>query len=502
MYLLLVAMVASWFLPRYNQIYFILKNTITFVFFGLSVVKFILYAFRESIRKNKGINDSRKVSILRGFLIVTIVLALVCVMAAQRRIIEIRTPVLTHCTYYDDYGNLVTNSPYYSTCIEPEVTNLNDTTKKFTFQYDVPGMNEGVYHQLTKRNELTDRSLDNYYVRADEGYLYEEITITYNDSDLIEEYNLKLELNYILKKYTKQTLDNGEKKYTFVESEKMSNYLEFKSKYTFSDSEITQRKTTYEKRLVLNRFDNLTDRSSYEFQETDLIFDLETTLIYNIPFIGDEYLDEVKYLDFELFTQSHTDEDSEEPELSYRGYLDRSALTTLAVYSITSKYDYDTSESELARSKYTLEFDSSNNKVKYDYSFMNNGASVREYALNSTTSLYLISDSYRRSIHDYHRNRVKIMEHSDIVQIDDNRSDKLLRRKSYGFCLEYYSINKDNYEDYYSLDYIHFYWHHDFTHYDAYSYDFFSMKKLLVSDGDITFKLGSMFEYLLRLVQT
>lgn len=276
-----------WFTPRYNQLLYVTKHTLTFLLLGIVSIKIILTIFNNNLNRNSDIFQENRLVFFRIITVISIVTSLTVISIMQRNyIMEAETPPIERCYYYDEFGNYIHGSRLVYNCPEPVVVKTEDSLM-MTFEDTYFGSGNG-YHGLSGTGMTGYK-----YRKVDTGGSKIKVEIRYTDDNIIEYYRLQENSNYYADDYTKdESISNFDKAFTLVNHTLISNYYEVIIETDFRSEEIIQNKKTFRLTGVVDGVSGITDYQFYDFSSNEPDYETEYRVEYEL---SDEHNYEFKF---------------------------------------------------------------------------------------------------------------------------------------------------------------------------------------------------------------
>ena len=147
------AIIYTSFQSKYNEIIFLVRHISLFTLLALIALIVILYFYKFVIKK---VDSNKHINYIRIFTALVFIGVLSLGSAIQLKYIErYDSPILSSCSYYDEYGNILYHNHLPMSCEEPVVTqNGNETILLFEEQYDGPFEQFWVDEQLFQNGTI------------------------------------------------------------------------------------------------------------------------------------------------------------------------------------------------------------------------------------------------------------------------------------------------------------------------------------------------------------
>lgn len=174
--------------PKYDQLIFVSKHILYFLFYSLGAMLIISVFYRLL----------KKTAVMRNFnikylnLITVIVASLTLIIISNVRINYIETreiPVLAGCTYYDNYSNVIYETTLYGVCPALEIISKTDNSYHLRGELSFEG---GTYHYSNGTRLLVDNKTTSVTIHE-----IVDIHIVYENQQIIE-YEQKLTKSFII----------------------------------------------------------------------------------------------------------------------------------------------------------------------------------------------------------------------------------------------------------------------------------------------------------------
>lgn len=418
-----------WFTPRYNQLLYVTKHTLTFLLLGLLSIKITMALFKRNLDRNSDVFQEKRLIFFRIITVVSIVTSLTVILITQRNyIMEAETPPIQRCYYYDEFGNYIHGSRLMYNCPEPVVVKTEDSLI-MTFEYNYFGSGNGY-------NGLSGTGMTGYqYRKVDTGGSKIRVEVRYTDDNIIEYYRLQEISNYYADDYTKdESISDFDKAFTLVNQTLVSNYYEVIIETEFGSEDIIQNKKNFRLTGVIDGVSDITDFPFHDFSADEPDYETEYRVEYELAEENtyefkfyedvpsrDSYSIESKYEGFvsNIFSGYRIYFENEQTDLGENMYSSQMYNFTINSWDNTSSYvrkyyqslwDYDFTnlkETELSvlTEKNYISLENSQNEITSSYDVDNyNGFTFFEY--NYKTCLLYETD-YGYLIEEYGNDGIK-----------------------------------------------------------------------------------------------
>lgn len=181
--ILLGVLVTSSFTSKYNQVVFLMRHSSLYLLIAITVLLLMIIAYKKTIKR---VEKQTHISIIKIATIFIFMGLLYLGSIIQMSYIQkYDSPILSTCSYYDEYGNLLYYNHLPMSCEEPDVTiDGNKKTLNFIEHY------EGQFEQFWVYDgyyTFEDREFSDGYIIID---LFVEV-VTIHTDDKLTYYSLK-----------------------------------------------------------------------------------------------------------------------------------------------------------------------------------------------------------------------------------------------------------------------------------------------------------------------
>lgn len=417
-----------WFTPRYNQLLYVIKHTLTFLFLGILSIKITLALFKSNLDKNNEVFNEKHLSLFRVLTVVSIVTSLTVISITQRNyILEAETPPIERCYYYDEFGNYIHGSRLIYNCPEPEVVKTQNSLT-MTFEYKYYGSGSGY-------SGLAGTGITGYeYRKVETGGSKIQIEVKYTDDNIIEYYRLQEVSNYYADDYAKdESVSDFDKAFTLVNQTLISNYYEVLIQTEFNSEEIIQNKKNFRLSGIIDGSTEITDYVFYDFSTTEPNYETEYRVNYQLV---EGYPDERNNYEFELY-EDVPSRDNYSTEPRYEGFVSN-VIFGKRIYFENEQVDLGDNEYSSQMYNYTINYsDNTSSFVKkyyqslFDYDFTN----LKESELSVLTEKSYIGLENAQS---EDTSTYEIDNYNGFTFFEYNYKSCLLYETDYGYRLEQY----------------------------------------------------------------
>ncbi len=422
--LLLLGTIGTWFLPKYNQLFFITKHTLTFVTLGLLVVFIIIMIYKKIRHSNQIVFSRKKVNILQLSTAFTIGVLLVIIAFQQNNYIdEWETPPVQMCYYYDEYGNYIHGSRMSYNCPTPNIIQDDGSILIMEFEYHFIGERDDRYSGGSS-------VIGGFpYTRVDDGFAMVRVELHYSENGVIEYQRYQEVINYIQLAYSRdESILKWDNQFTIENELKVTNYFEFEMVTDYLNGEIIQSKNEYILRDQIGEFSNLEDYMYYDFDESEPTYDSVLRVYY----------------------------EEEDNKIIYQVYIDQPYRDligeTVAYEGVVSKigneinFDFRWTDEQLnpniepfreISDVYLIVDDKISNRIKtrmgyyYDYSY----EYIEEFGINVTLGEVITSEFVNSTSSGYHSDLIK---YNNSYYFNGKYQQYVISQQEYGFLLRQY----------------------------------------------------------------
>lgn len=292
--ILISGIVVISFLPKYNQHVYVLKHTLIYILAVSIIIMIIKRIYNKFLKRYKDIFIGKRLYILKGFTIFTVISLLAMSNYFQFNYIKLyETPPIVNCYYYDEFGNYIHGSRIKNVCPELEIINKTDNSLIFKAEYIYPGT-----EQYSFKEELLG-------YRGHDGYAIVNIEIKYNDENYITSYTSQTSMNYELLEFDD---DKGS-------IHKYYHSLLLSIKNTYNEDKVMQTVSRYTKKIEDINYKNIREVEHYDFSNSEPFIESSIDLL-----VTNKSKD---YLEFEVYDTQY------ESDLLYVGSIDYSKESTV-----------------------------------------------------------------------------------------------------------------------------------------------------------------------------
>lgn len=254
--------IALWFTPRYNQLLYVAKHTMTFIFLGLIAINITLSIFKDQLDNKSETFSEKHYTLFRLLTVFSIITSLTIIAIGQRNyILTAETPPIERCYYYDAYGNYIHGSRFIYNCPTPEVIKTDDTLT-MSFEYTYYG--SGNSYSGSSVNGMTEYD----YRKVNEGASKITVEVHYTENHIIDYYRVREVTNYVADDYTK-TITDGKETYTLENQTYITNYYEAIIDTNVSANTIRQNKKIYRSTDHEHVVESVTEFTFNDFSDTE-----------------------------------------------------------------------------------------------------------------------------------------------------------------------------------------------------------------------------------------
>lgn len=253
-FVLLLLVISTIFFPKYNQLLYVTRHALIFMFASYVIVFILMFIYKTMIKHRPDFFVDQRLKFLRIFTVVTFGLLLMTTSFLQLRYIQlVETPEAIYTLYYDNYGNYIhTNIQAY---LKPEIDVIENTDDilhvKFVYVYGTEPW--GGY---SKSND------DAYWTQPLEAYSVVDINIMYDSSHRIISYQNQTSTNYAYTTY----INLDRKDISDIQQHYSSG--EINITYTYDTNNVFTRRTIYMMDEI-KAYTNISNLSHYDFSNTE-----------------------------------------------------------------------------------------------------------------------------------------------------------------------------------------------------------------------------------------
>ncbi len=420
--LLFGIVVAFWFTSRYNQILYILKHTVTFIFLALLSIKLTLYIFKKNLYENHEEFETKHYRLFRILTILSIVVSLTIISVVQRDYILVaETPPMETCYYYDEFGNYIHGSRLIYNCPTPVVEKTDDSLS-MTFDYTYHGSGNGY-------SNLSIGGISLYENRKVEiGASRISVEVHYTDDNIIDYYRLREVTNYLADDYTRTEI-NRKQEYNLANQTYITNYYEVIINTSFDNGVIIQNKKDYQLLNTENIVESVTDFVFKDFSTSNPNHEREYRINYTSVSQGVN-----EFLLYEYTPETGYDEDNP----IYEGVVEPTFDGT-RLYFENEQTDYGSLEFSSKMYAYTTNSHTNSSSFVLKYYW-----SIRKYDytnMSDTPFLPVLTKEKVMGLENQQSEddlQLSFQSYNDFVYFQSQYKNNLLYKTDYGYRVETY----------------------------------------------------------------